>query len=101
MKSLLSARQRDRLLAEEGDGNSFVDPAGEIEGVPIGQTNAAVRVGFANLSRFRRSMNTVAVFAQIDPNNPGGIVWAGTNGHLMPNFHSGKMKTRIIVIGWI
>src|SRR5260370_5343615 len=54
-------------LLLENRGNARLHHLGEFGCVPIGQPDATVRFGVADVARLRRPMNPVVFFGQADP----------------------------------
>src|SRR6266852_1446928 len=50
------------------------DDRSQFQHVPVGQPDAAVRVGVADLARLRCTVNPVVILREIDPCQPDGIV---------------------------
>src|SRR6266571_4878355 len=61
-------------LIQERDVGALADAAGEIEHVPVGQADAAVRLGLADLRRIRRAVDAVARLRQVDPHDADRVV---------------------------
>ena len=73
--------------------------AREIERVPIGEPNAAMRFGLADLFRRRRAMDAVARRAQIDPDDADWILRTRSDRKLVLGLHAFEGETRVVMIG--
>jgi hypothetical protein len=69
-------------LIEERDRCAPANPLGKVKGIPIGQPNAAMRPGFADLFRVAGSMNSVGRLVQIDPDQADRVVGTGCDGEV-------------------
>src|SRR5260370_38232405 len=64
-------------LLLENRGNARLHHLGEFGCVPIGQPDATVRFGVADVARLRRPLNPVGFFGQADPDPPDRSVRPG------------------------
>ena len=64
------------LVADKIDRDAFGNCVRKLEGIPVGETNAAVRLGLADVLRLRGAVDAVAI-AEIDPHAADRIVGAG------------------------
>ena len=65
---------RTFLFANEINRGSLRHTRGELQGVPIRQTHASVRLRLANFARLWSAMNAVAFTRQTNPNDTHWIV---------------------------
>src|SRR5262249_12416977 len=82
--SAASRSGRLLLFPDKIDRRPFGNGACKLQGVPVRQTNAAVRLRFADFRRVGCSMNAITLAGQTDPNCTHRIVGPGliVNGFL-------------------
>src|SRR5262249_8465406 len=90
---------RQRSLANEIDHGPAMHHAGQIERVPIGKSNAAMRFGLADLLRRRRAMNAIARRAQIDPDDADRILRSRSDRKFVLGLHAFETEPRVVAIG--
>src|SRR3981189_2387401 len=78
----------------------LVDHLPERLGGPIGEADAAVRFGLADILRLRRAMDAVAV-AEIDPGIADRIVGAGSDGERLLRLRALELELRTVGVGVI
>src|SRR5215831_385753 len=96
----LLARESLRLV-EKRDWHALANTPGEVEGIPIGEPDAAMGLGLADLFGSGRPVNAVTCLGQIDPDQPYGIVGTGRDGELSISPHTFELELRIVVIGGV
>jgi hypothetical protein len=65
-----------RRLVDKIDRRALAHAPGEIERVPVGQSDAAVRIGLADPRRVRCAVDAVALLGEVDPYQPDRILRA-------------------------
>src|SRR5215472_17580137 len=88
-----------RSLPDEIDHCATMHHAREIERIPVGEPDAAMRFGFADLLRRRRAMDAVARRAQIDPDDADWIFRTRSDRKFVLGLHAFEAETRIVMIG--
>src|SRR5260370_15259253 len=88
-------------LIEERDRRALANPLGKVKGIPIGEPDAAMRPGFADLFRVARSMNSVGRLVQIDPDQADRVVWTGRDCELSIRSHAFALELPVLVIGGV
>src|SRR5215472_9298356 len=97
----MTAGPSQSLLADEIDHCPTVHHAREIERVPIGEPDAAMRFGLADLLRRRRAMYAVARRAQIDPDDADWILRPRSDCKFVLGLHAFEAETRVVTVGRI
>src|SRR5581483_2650356 len=77
---------------------AFVLHRSQVERVPVGEADAAVRLGLADLARVGRAVNAVGGRSEIDPDEADRIVWARFDDQWFFGFHALPGELRIVVI---
>src|SRR5262249_27257939 len=78
----------------------FVDHFSQRLSVPIGQADASVRLGLADLRRVRGAVDAVAV-AEIDPHAAHRIFGAGGDGEGLLRLHALELELGRVMVGRI
>lgn len=74
-RASVAVRERSRRLPVfKLYRSALVHHAGEVQRVPVSEANATMRLGFANLVRFRCAMNAVGGRGEVNPDQADGIV---------------------------
>src|ERR1700738_3962311 len=76
-------------------------PFGDAFGVPVRQTDAAVRFRFGHASRERGAVNAIAVGGKIDPHRADRIVRARLDGERLPGMDALEVVVGVVAIGRI
>src|SRR5450759_4522350 len=84
------------LFLQRGRG-AGPDHRRQIERVPVGQPDAAVRSGVPYLARFRRTVNPVVVLGEGDPYRPDRIVRSRRQRLLIRGFFRIPEELRVVV----
>src|SRR6266478_3931703 len=83
---------------DEIDLDSLVDQFRQGLSVPIGEADASVRLGLADVLRLRGAVDAVAV-AEIDPGTANRIVGTGGDGEGLFRLHALEVELGRVVIG--
>src|SRR5688572_24927129 len=89
---------RHRGVVEEFDRRALGNHLGQSLDVPIGQPNAAMRLGLAHLFGVWGAVNAVARDAQIDPDRADRIVRASRDGELLLDLDFLPGEFRVVAI---
>src|SRR5207249_3889396 len=81
-QSLRCAPTGDRCGSLQDDFGSRAHEARQPGGVPIGEANAAMRLGLADRRRLRRAVQPEMFLVDIDPDDADRVVRAGGNFRL-------------------
>src|SRR5215471_20438119 len=88
-------------LVEKRNRYARANTAGEVKGIPIGESDAAMRLGLADTFRMRRPMNSITCLGQIDPDQADRIVGTGRDAKFSISPHALDLKLGIIMIGGV
>jgi hypothetical protein len=88
-------------VVDERHGRPLGYPFGDAFGVPVRETDAAVRFRFGHASREWGAMDSVAVGRKIDPHRADRIVRAWLDGERLPGMDTLEVVGRVIPVGRI
>src|SRR5258708_15041223 len=86
-------------LIEERNRRALANPLGKVKGIPIGKPDAAMRPGFADLFRVARSMNSVGLLVQIDPDQARRAVGPRRDCDFSIGSHAVALELRVALMG--
>jgi len=92
---------RTLLFANEINRSSGRQFRSELQGVPIRQSNASVRLRLANFARFWSAMNAVTFTRQTNPNDTHWIVGTRLDSERLRSSNSLEGVSRIVAISRI
>jgi len=88
-------------LVEKCNRYARANTLGEVKGVPIGESDAAMGLGLTDTFRMRRPMNSITCLGQIDPDQADRIVGTGRDGKFSISPHALELKLGIVMIGGV
>src|SRR5262249_23495229 len=92
---------RTLLFTDEINRSSLRHIRSELQGVPISQSYASMRLGLANFARLWSAMNAVTFTRETNPNDTHRIVGARLDSERLPSSNSLECVSRIVAISRI